>query len=129
MTLFNRFPTLFPANIFEDELSNFLSGFEKLNRTNFAYPYDIYDLMKGKERLATVVEIAAAGFTKNDCKISVKGDQLKLELGKTGEPKPVDDGEGITRQYTSKRIANRTAEISWKLAKDVDIKNIKVRKH
>ena len=127
MTLFNRFPSLFPTNIFEDEFNNFLSGFEKLNRTNFAYPYDIYDLVKDNKKIATVIEIAAAGFTKNDCKISVKGDQLTLKFSKTDEPETNTDGEGITRQYISKRVANRSAMISWKLAKDVDQKNIKVK--
>lgn len=130
MTLFKGFPTLFPSvfdKSFEDEFNNFLSGFEKLNRTNFAYPYDLYDLIKDNKKIATVIEIAAAGFTKNDCKISVKEDKLTLKFGKTDKPEDINDGEGVTRQYISKRIANRTAEISWKLAKDVDQKNIKVK--
>lgn len=133
MTLFNRLPSLFPANVFEKDFNDIFSGFEKLNRMNFAYPYDIYDLIKDKERIATVIEIAAAGFKKEDCKISIKGDQLTLKLGNktpteelVGDDKNID-GEGITRQYVSKRIANRTAQISWTLYKDVDQKNIKVK--
>lgn len=132
MTLFKGFPTLFPSVFnkeFEDEFNNLLSGFEKFNRTNFAYPYDLYDLIKDNKKIATVIEIAAAGFSKNDCKISVKEDKLTLKFGKmNNEPESeYNDGEGVTRQYISKRIANRTAEISWKLAKDVDQKKISVK--
>ena len=129
LSIFNRFPTLFPTNLFEKDFDDIFSGFEKsFAKNTFTYPCDVYDKMKGDKKIATVIEIAAAGFSKNDCKISVKEDKLTLKFGKTDKPESeYNDGEGVTRQYISKRIANRTAEISWKLAKDVDQKNIKVK--
>lgn len=128
LSIFNRFPTLFPTN-FEKDFDDIFSGFEKsFARNTFTYPCDVYDKMKGDKKISTVIEIAAAGFKKEDCKISVKGDVLTLKLGKQNDaPETAQDGDGITRKYLSKKIANRTAMFSWTLAQNIDIKKIGVK--
>lgn len=131
LSIFNKFPTIFPANLFEEEVNNFLSGFEKTFAKNqFTLPCDVYDKYQGDKKLATVIEIAAAGFKKEDCTVSVKNDILTLKLGKTaGSPEEgvYKDGENITRKYLSKRIANRTATFSWTLAQNIDTEKISVK--
>lgn len=129
LSIFNRFPTLFPTNLFEKDIDDIFSGFEKTFAKNtFTYPIDLYDKMKGDKKVATVIEIAAAGFKKEDCNISLKGDQLTLKLGKQNDtPDAVQDEEGITRKYLAKRIANRTAVFSWTLAQNIDTKKIGVK--
>lgn len=130
LSIFNRFPTLFPTN-FEKEFDQILSGFEKMNKSSFAYPYDIYDKFYKGKKVATVIEVAAAGFKKEDCNVSIKDKQLTLRLGKPTtdsdvETKVEEDGD-FTRQYLYKRIANRTAVISWSLAPNTDASKISVK--
>ena len=130
LSIFNRFPTLFPVN-FEKEFDQLLSGFEKMNKSSFAYPYDIYDKFYKGKKVATVIEVAAAGFKKEDCNVSIKDKQLTLRLGKPttdsdNDTKVEEDGD-FTRQYLYKRIANRTAVISWSLAPNTDASKISVK--
>lgn len=130
LSIFNRFPTLFPVN-FEKEFDQLLSGFEKMNKSSFAYPYDIYDKYVKDKKIATVIEIAAAGFKKEDCNVSIKDKTLTLRLGKPtadvdNDTKIEEDGD-VTRKYLYKRIANRTAVISWSLAPNTDASKISVK--
>lgn len=127
LSIFNRFPTLFPQ-IFDKNFEDVFTCFDReLGRTEaLTYPTDIYDKYAGDKKIATVVEIAAAGFKKDECKVSVKDDILTLKLVKQDNKNP-NDGEGITRKYHAKKIAYRTATFSWTLAQNVDKEKISVK--
>ena len=127
LSIFNRLPSLFPQ-IFDKNFEDVFTSFDReLGRTdNLTYPTDIYDKYDGDKKIATVIEIAAAGFKKEECKVSVKDDILTLKLVKQDSKAPTDS-EGITRKYHAKKIAYRTATFSWTLAQNVEKEKISVK--
>lgn len=125
ITFFDKLPMIGPKSFWEEQ-QNILSGMNKLFKDDFCfnntYPYDIYNKIKDGKIIATVIEIAAAGFNKDNCNVSIKGNILSLKLEKKKEEKE----EGVQRNYIDKRIAYRTFNASWSLSNVSDKKNIKV---
>lgn len=128
ITFFDKLPAFVPRSFWEEQ-NNFLSGMNKIFKEGFTfnstYPYDIYNKIKDGKTIATVIEIAAAGFNKEDCNVFIKGNVLTLKLEKKKEDKENKE-EGIERNYIDKRIAYRSFNASWSLSNTSDKKNIKV---
>ena len=135
---FDRFPTLLPSIFFKDD--DYVSLDDIFNRVfsdtkvkqMCVYPTNIYNLMDKDKKVATVIEIAAAGFSKDTTKVSLEDKILTVELGcaddsKTEEKKEEKDIEGHTKEYIQKNIAGRYAKMSWTLSNDIDISNIDVK--
>jgi HSP20 family molecular chaperone IbpA len=160
LTVFDRMPSIFPT-AFE---SNFLSAnlFDEVDkifncqklRQMSVYPTDIYTLMQDDEAIATVIEIACAGISRDRCEVKLDENKLFVNIGfilETGhEPvsEPVKEEKQskkskaketktepvvecteakIERKYIQKQIAERTASMSWTLSNKIDKKNIDVK--
>ena len=118
----NRFP--FMNNSMFDEMINdffgkptFWTGKEKSN-----YPMNVIRIIKNDEIVAYRLEYALAGFNKEDIKISVNGDVLKVEAKM---PKPIvdeDDKDGEVIIYQG--ISYRDLSLSYKFMENADKKNI-----
>lgn len=136
VSVFNRFPRLFPT-VFEKD---FLSGgifdeFEKMFsnpklRQISVYPTDIYNEYVDDKVISTVIEIACAGLQKEQCRVQIENDTLIVELGIQLDAKADDKDTkepAIQRKYIQNQIAGRSSSISWRLSDNVDKNNIKVK--
>ena len=101
-------------------------GFDRIFNDMFENPsfsssggYPPYNVAKVTSDEGTVYEIvlALAGFRKEDISITVENDQLHI----AGESKVLDHGD--TYEYLHKGIAERKFIRSFKLAKNVEVKN------
>lgn len=136
VSVFNRFPRLFPT-VFEKD---FLSGgifdeFEKMFsnpklRQISVYPTDIYNEYVDGKVISTVIEIACAGLQKEQCSVQIENDTLIVELGIQLDV-PADEKDKkepvVQRKYIQNQIAGRSSSISWRLSDNVDKNNIKVK--
>lgn len=136
VSVFNRFPRLFPT-VFEKD---FLSGgifdeFEKMFsnpklRQISVYPTDIYNEYVDDKVISTVIEIACAGLQKEQCSVQIENDTLIVELGIQLDAKADDKDTkepAIQRKYIQNQIAGRSSSISWRLSDNIDKNNIKVK--
>ena len=137
VSVFNRFPRLFPT-VFEKD---FLSGgifdeFEKMFsnpklRQISVYPTDIYNEYIDDKVISTVIEIACAGLQKEQCSVQIENDTLIVELGiqldVPADEKDKKEESKIQRKYIQNQIAGRSSSISWRLSDNVDKNNIKVK--
>ena len=135
---FDRFPTLLPSIFFKD--NDFMSLDDIFNRVftdtkvkqMYVYPTNIYNLMDNDKKIATVIEIAAAGFSKENTKVSLEDKVLTVELGHSDlENSESDNSESLnkekyTKEYIQKNIAGRYAKMSWTLSNDIDTNKIEV---
>jgi HSP20 family protein len=87
------------------------------------YPMNVVRIIKNDEVVAYRLEYALAGFNKEDIKISVNGNILKIEASMPKEiidDEKEDDGEIIV--YNG--ISYRDMSLSYKLMENADKKNI-----
>lgn len=111
MTQLFNLPTLFDPHAVS-------RMFEELDRDVFnvrsSYPYNIV-----QKEGAVVLEYALAGFAKEDIKVYVEEDELKIEASEE-----VDE-EKEEPNYLHQGIAKRDLKVSFKLGTTVDIGKIK----
>ena len=133
--IFDKFPALIPAMFEEDLLSSsFFSDFEKcFNSSRFkqsmVYPVDVYNILENDKPVATVIEIACAGMSKDKISVNVNGNKLYVEIGyefKSEENEETTSDVTEQREYIQKTIAGRSAKMSWTLRNNIDKANIKV---
>lgn len=137
LSVFNRFPRLFPT-VFEKD---FLSGgiFDEVEkmfsnpklRQLSVYPTDIYNEYVDNKVISTVIEIACAGMSKEQFNIEIKDDTLLVETGLdvVDLPETEEDKKKpkVQRKYIQNQIAGRSSSMSWRLSDNVDKNNIKVK--
>ena len=148
LTLFDRFPNVFPTKFERDIPSSLFDVFNNFFNTSelkkmTVYPTDIYEVLENGKPVKTVIEIATAGITKDKCKVKVEGNKLFVDIGAASVPiqesekakvktEPKEEKEGskepeITRRYKQKEIAQRSAYMSWTLSDNINKKKIDVK--
>lgn len=140
MSIFDKLPVIGPRNFWgqqQYEFQKIISGMNNLFKETFSnsvYPYDIYHRVIEGKRVATIIQIAAAGFSKQQCIVNVKGNVLSLTLQK----KKIQQNNSTSgqqqvlvpvqqKQYIQRKIAYRTTKLSWSLSERSDIDNIAVQ--
>ncbi len=127
--IFETFPIIMPdmlSGMF-DALNQFNNSIFNKNTIKkfFPYPINIYNIIDTKENknLETVIEIALAGFSKEEISVkAIKGKLLTVKLT------PIENEiyqEGIIRKDLTYGIAKRDASISWSLNAKVDLEKFK----
>lgn len=86
------------------------------------YPMNVIRVIKNDEVVAYRLEYALAGFNKDDIKISVNGDVLKINVSM---PKEVIDEKEDEEFIVYNGISYRDMAMSYKLMENADKKNIK----
>lgn len=123
MSRSRMFP-LMNNHVFDEMMNDFFGkpaywiGKEKTN-----YPMNVIRIIKNGEIVAYRLEYALAGFNKEDIKISVTGNTLKIDASM---PKQIideeDDDNGEVIVYHG--ISYRDMSLSYKLMENTDKKNI-----
>jgi HSP20 family molecular chaperone IbpA len=93
------------------------------------YPVDVYNILENDKPVATVIEIACAGMSKDKISVNVNGNKLYVEIGyefKSEENEETTSDVTEQREYIQKTIAGRSAKMSWALRNNIDKANIKV---
>ena len=111
-------PMLFHPNLFEDVFTDTEDIFGRFKE---AVPYNVVQKKDTDGNvISTCVEIALAGYDKDDIKIHVIGDELLIHVNK------VQNGlnEG-SESYVHKGISQRSLELKFKLSGVADGENIK----
>jgi HSP20 family molecular chaperone IbpA len=104
----NNYPTIYGGNIFNDLISDFDDIF-KTYKTSV--PYNVYQKYDKDEQLvATMVEVALAGYNKEDISIKCVGDELQIKVQKAQEV----ETEGVKCIHNG--IARRSIQLEYKLA-------------
>lgn len=140
VSIFDRVPVLFPSIMADtdfitiDDMFNRMFNDTKVKQM-YVYPTNVYNLIdKEKNKIATVIEIAAAGFSKEDCSVTLDKNTLTVELGSTinkvkdkesEEDKSISENE-YKKDYIQKNIASRYAQLSWTISNEIDSNNIDV---
>ncbi len=113
---FGQLPALFNENWLQDALSSFDKWDKAFDLQGVHYPYDVY-FIKDQEGNPTEyhLDIALAGIAKEDIKLSVKDQQLIVEV------KPMFDRLLIDNSSWLKTgISYRDAKLQFQLGKDVN---------
>lgn len=116
----SHMPALFNENWLEDIFSSFDNWDKAFDLQNVHYPYDVS--VKKNDRdipLEYRLDIALAGVSKTDIRLSVKESQLLIEISK---PSSQETEDKVT--WLKNGISRRAAKLQFSLGKDVDIKNI-----
>jgi HSP20 family molecular chaperone IbpA len=123
------FPIIMPEMI-----SGMFDIFEQFNNSIFnkatikkffPYPINIYNIIDTKQNknLTTVIEIALAGFNKDEISVkAIKGKSLTVKLTPHNEE---IYKEGVIRKNLTYGIAKREASITWSLNAKVDLEKFK----
>lgn len=125
---FDNFPIIMPS-----EVSGMFEMFEQLNNSIFnkttikkffPYPINIFNVVDNKENknVSTIIEIALAGFTKDEISVTaIRGKSLTVKL----MPKESILDSAYSHKYLTNGIAKREASISWALNVKVDLDKFK----
>jgi molecular chaperone IbpA len=108
---------LFPTLLSEfDPFSKKFLPFESLLDTSNKYPkYNIFEDEQGYK-----IEVAVAGFTKDQLEVSIENDILSID-GK----KKVEDVDN-SKKYYYKGIAERSFSLKFRNSKDSEVKDVKL---
>lgn len=129
------FPTYFPNVLPTESLLKWADEAERLFKQPIkqAFPYPIevkriYSSTTGK-LIKMVFEVALAGISQENIKVQLKKDKfitIKV-LPETEIPEESEDAksENVDVVYSSRSIARRDGEITFKLFNDVDIEKFK----
>ena len=112
MTLFKT--QLLPPGLFDEVFASAEDIFGGY-KTNI--PYNVAHLTDREGQVvSTLVEVALAGYSKDDIKVKVTNDELQILVDKTKKSE---------MKYIHKGIAERSAQLKFKLVSGYDVKNIK----
>jgi HSP20 family protein len=103
-------PFAVPSNFFSD----FFEGVN-FKSYNSSYPYNLYQI--GDK---VVLEYALAGFSKEDIKVKVEGDYLKVNVSKPPLDHSIDE-----MKFINKGISFRELKGSWRISGNIDVDSIK----
>ena len=124
----NYYPSIFPpiSGMFEEFLNQLNPSIynKPMLKKVFPYPINVYNIIDKKTNLnkETVIEIALAGFTKEEISVkAIPGKSLTIELT------PCDAGttEDEDIKFLMNGISRRRASITWTLSNKVDLTNFK----
>jgi HSP20 family protein len=119
---FGQLPALFNERWLEDVLGSFDYKWDKaFDFQNVHYPYDVS--VKKDERDNPTdyrIDIALAGLSKENIKLSVKERYLVIEITKPTENRENDK----TVTWLKNGISHRSAKLQFALGKEVDVKGI-----
>lgn len=107
---YSPFSTLFPTKAFDDFFHNW-----NQDSFNAGLPYNSYADENGN----TILEVAVAGFSKDDISVAIKGNTLEVVVDKKNK---IDNSKN---SYFHRGIAMRTFMSSWTLSGQINKKNIK----
>lgn len=136
LSFFEQLPMLGPINFrteLQNEFDHIISGMNQIMKFNSVYPYDIYNIIENGKRTQTVIEIAAAGFSKDQCNVTVKGNQLTVQIGIDKKKKDKEIAKETTivstirKEYVVNKMAMRSARYSWTLSPLCDLEHIEVK--
>lgn len=114
-TPFNQLPV---DNVFEDLRKTFLNDLELLAFEPFRYnnqsfpPYNIFEVDKNEY----VIEMALAGYSKNDIEVVVEDNRLKISSDKVDE-----DPKSEINKFYHKGIAKRSFSSQFRIADHAEI--------
>ena len=113
MTKFDLFPTLNPFSIgFDDAFKRLTQFHDDMAKTVPGYPpYNIRKVEDNKY----LIELAVAGFSRNDIEILLEDNVLKI----SGKSKSDDSGDSFLHKGIAERAFNRT----FSLADTIEVKN------
>jgi molecular chaperone IbpA len=113
MTKFDLFPTLNPFSIgFDDAFKRLTQFHDDMAKAVPGYPpYNIRKVEDNKY----LIELAVAGFSRNDIEILLEDNVLKI----SGKSKPDDSGDSFLHKGIAERAFNRT----FSLADTIEVKN------
>lgn len=120
---FSKFPTFFDVSTVKDLFDSLSGDFCDFPTKCFPYPinlYSNYDENNHKIVTETILEVALAGFSKDEIEVKIDDNTLTISVEK--ETKDSAD----TRKYHSRGIAKRNASISYPVSSSADIENTKV---
>ena len=118
----SQFPTFFDTVTVKDLFDSLSGDIRDFEKSSFPYPINLYTNFIDKQAAETVLEVALAGFTKNEIKVKVEDNMLSVIIEKEiKESSNEDDAKFHTRG-----IAKRNASISYTLSPTADADNIKV---
>ena len=106
-----RWETYSPVGLGLEDMFKRLDAFTDSASTNYP-PYNIIKLNDTTQQL----EIALAGFTRDEIEVAVERNVLTVKTKKEGT-----DG----REYTYKGLARRTFARNWQLSDDAVVENVK----
>lgn len=117
---FGQLPALFNIHWLHDALSTFDKWDKAFELQNVHYPYDISYVMD-EENVPThyTLDIALAGVGKDNIKLSIKDQQLTIEVQKVKDPV-----SNPKTTWLKAGISYRPTKLQFALGKNVDISSI-----
>jgi molecular chaperone IbpA len=79
------------------------------------YSYPLYNVVNGDDG-RTILEVALAGFTKEDIEVATERHVLTVSAQKSKEEKE--------RKYQHKGISQRSFTRNWQMAEDVEVESV-----
>ena len=104
-------PVTLNSSFVNDFLGHFDSLFNDISHNDISFPK--YNVIKNSDTNITI-ELALAGYSKGDIKISVKNNILVVEGDKV-----YDD----SKEYIHRHIASRSFKKKWTLPRNVEVKD------
>ena len=110
------FPTLFNPRPVRDFFDKIESACYDIQST---YPYNIIQILDSNDQLCKILlEIALAGFQKDEIEIKVVDDELRIDV----EAQPYADDLAV---YLHRGIAQRSLKLAFSLGSNADKKQLK----
>ena len=111
-------------NIFDDLRKTFFNDLELLSFEPFKYnnqsfpPHNIYEVDKNEH----VIEMALAGYSKDDIEVVLEDNRLKISSNKVEESTESDD-----TKYYHRGIAKRSFTSQFRIAEHAEVKECKMK--
>ena len=107
---------------FDDMFDQFDHMYDHLPHMTAANSYPPYDIVKTGSYTYDI-QVALAGYSKKDIKISFENNTLKIESLKSKEEKEVEENNGVLH----KGIAKRSFSKGFTIADDVEVKGAELK--
>lgn len=121
-----KFPMMSNTSVFDEIMEEFFkSPTSIIGKEKSSYPMNITKKVKDGEVISYQLTYALAGFAKEDIKITIKDDVLKIEAkhdSKTTDETENDDEPIVETVYHG--ISYKNMSMSFKLMNNVDKENI-----
>ena len=118
----SQFPTFFDAPIVKDLFDSLSGDFREFGKSSFPYPINLYTNFVDNHAAETVLEVALAGFTKDEIKVKIEDNMLSVVV----EKEVKESSENDNFRFHTRGIAKRNASISYTLTPTADVDNVKV---
>lgn len=110
--------TTFPTELFHGPFERLQKVFEEAEfRQNSSLPINHYNEVIEGNKVAECIEIAAAGFSKNDISIKIENRNLSVSIKK-------EEKDDFHKEFITYGISTRSYKSQWVLGPTVDIENI-----